>query len=332
MPIDLSTFKQGVKYKRVTRTLWQSVYDGLWFKFEGSEFKFEDALEMIYPEKTFAGNEIKFASKLLNKLEDQACLIRTRAEYDRRVSVYRLLNPEKITKAWAVYRKWQTSEEPDILRIVDYAGKLTGWNYMYVKDSAVWFWSRHYRSTEVFHLSVPGRDTDCWVALFKLFGYPLILDGKFVHESKAKRQAVHIHADFESRKDQTGGMYEHYQPVYFTIAECFSDNDALGALAVLIRNREKIGWEGLIAAAEDYGVINRLGFSMDAVNLGSGREIFGRDAVEKAEAHKKPRVEKMGVTAGVGPCMNEAYAGLERKWNVECRDVSGIEKAVRDLV
>lgn len=331
MAIGISTFKQGAKHKKVTRSLWQSVYDLLWVKFGSTEFAFEDALKVVY--QISNSKEVKFASKILNKLEDEAYLVRTRAEYDKRVSVYRLLNPAKITEAWAIFSTWHASQEPThLLKIGEDAGKIAGWEYMYVKDSAVWFWSRHYRSTEVFHISVPGKDADGWVALFKLFDYSLILDGKFVHESKTKQQAAHIHADLESRREQAGEMHGHYQPVHYTIAECFADNDNLGALAVLIRSREKIDWDRLATAAENYGAINRLGFSMEAINKDSKREIFSREAVEKIGVHKRQRVEKMDAAPSQKPYVNAAYADLERKWNVECRDVSSLEKAARDLV
>jgi hypothetical protein len=75
---------------------WRLVYDRLWLRFKVEEFRFEDALEVIFGKK-FSGKNVKYASKLLNEIEDNAYAIHTRASYDQRVRLYRLLNPEKVS-------------------------------------------------------------------------------------------------------------------------------------------------------------------------------------------------------------------------------------------
>lgn len=315
------------------RLFWQSVYDCLWLKFKRSEFRFEDVLEAVYPgKKEFGIRGIKYASKIINKLEDEGYLIHTLAEYDKRVSIYSLIHPEKLTLAWAIYRQWALGKEPTfVTKIVEDAGKKAGWEYMYIKDSATWFWTKNYRSAEVWHLSVYREDADGWIALLKLFGHPVILNGKFVHEPKEKRQAVHLHTDLENREAQKREMHEHYQPVSYALAESFADNENLAAFAILLRNRENMDWDKVITAAENHGVINRLGFCMDALNRNASREIFTGDIVKKIEAYKKERPEKLSSPYGVS-CLLSIYDDLEKKWNVECSDSASIDKAVLELV
>lgn len=315
---------------------WRLVYDRMWLRFKVEEFRFEDALEVIFGKKKFSGKEMKYASKLLNEIEDNAYAIHTRASYDQRVRLYRLLNPEKVSTARAVYQMVHQWESGFTLEdLVKEANRAVKWNYMYIKDSAIGFWTNYYRSIDVHHIAVLEEDLDGWIALLKLWDTQLLVDGKIIHESKAKAQAIHIHTDLSSREDQAAEMTNlHYQPPHYAIAECLEDDDILGALAILIRCVNTLKWKRVIETARTYRVINTLGFCMECINKEANKEIFSEKILEKIEKSVEKRTEIIGKITEFGTTIYQRFhfQTLEKKWNVEYNQANVFTKAVEDLV
>lgn len=312
-----------------TRVTWLSVYDRLWLAFHKEFFRFEDAMNKIYPgKKKFGAKQLKYASKIMNEIEDNGYAIHKKAEYDQRVYLYRLLSPEKVTQAWGIHSGWG-SKNVFIDNIAEHGNSIAKWNYMKIKDSAIEFWSNHYRETSVFHLSISEDDLDGWISLFKLFDYSVIVNGVIYHETKSKHQAVHFHTDLKEREEQAREMIDHVQPMRFALAESFADNDTLGALATLLRKR-KDDWKKVIEAALEYHVINALGFSLEALNREAGKDIFDSKII--SQIHKN--IEKKIFTIGSKEekSARTDYEDLEKKWNVKCFNYSAFEKAVLDLV
>lgn len=312
---------------------WRLVYDKLWLRFNGEEFIFEDALEVIFGKK-IGSKEVKYASKLLNEIEDNAYAIHTKASYDQRIRLYRLLNPEKVSNARAVFQRvCQKDKAYTFVDLVKEANKSVNWNYMYIKDSAVGFYSNYYRSIDVHHLSIEEEDLNGWVALFKLYGSQILVNGKVVSESISKAQAIHLHTDLSSRDDQIAEMSNlHYQPPHYTIAECLEDNDVLGALAIMISSKDTLMWNKVIEAAKNSRVINILGFCMDAINKEVNKEVFNKRLLKKIEKLIEKRIETIGKTLELGTTIYIDYQTLEKKWNVKCYQASVFRKAVEDLI
>ena len=256
---------------------WRLVYDRLRLKYKREQFRFEDALEVVYPgKKKFSGREVKYASKLLNEIEDNAYAIHTKASFDQRVRLYRLLNSEKVSNARAVYSTWGRREEPTYFgKILSDAGEQAGWEYMLVKDSAIARWTSDYRSVEVNHVSVSEKDVDGWIALFKLYDYTIILNSVLVSDEKSRSGTVHMHSDLEERAEQVAEIDNfRWQPAHYTVVEAFDDGDVQGALAVLAVKKQSLEWNRLIEEAKVSGVINTLGFSMEHLNRLAKKKIF----------------------------------------------------------
>ncbi len=313
------------------RVMWQSVYDRLWLSFHKDFFKFEDAMDKIYPgEGKFSTRQLKYASKLLNEIEDNGYAIHKKADYDQRVYLYRLLAPEKVTEAWAIYSIWHFGKQPTFMeKIVEDANKHAKWNYMKIKDSAIGFWTNYYRDVNIFHFSVSEDDLDGWISLFKLFDYSVIVNGVVFHETKSKAQPVHFHSDLKERAE-TKEMIDHVQPLHYIVAESLADSDVLGVLAVLLRNKKKTDWKKVINTSSEYHVVNALGFSLEALNREAGKEVF--DSAIIKQIHRN--VEKKIFTIGSKDekYVRIDYENLEKKWNVKCFQYSAFEKAVLDLV
>lgn len=312
-----------------TRVTWLSVYDRLWLAFHKESFRFEDAMNKIYPGKKKPGaKQLKYASKIMNEIEDNGYAIHKKAEYDQRVYLYRLLSPEKVTQAWGIYSPWG-SKNVFIDNIAEHGNSIAKWNYMKIKDSAIAFWSNNYRETSVSHFSISEDDLDGWISLFKLFDYTVIVNGVIYHETKSKPQAVHLHADLKEREHQAKEMIDHVQPMRFALAEGFADNDVLGALAILLRKR-KDDWKKVIDAAMEYHVINALGFSLEALNREAGKQIFNSKIISQIHKNIERKIFTIGNKEEKSARTN--YEDLEKKWNVKCFNYSAFEKAVLDLV
>jgi hypothetical protein len=313
---------------------WRLVYDRLWLRFKVEEFRFEDALEVIFGKKKFSDKEVKYASKLLNEIEDNAYAIHTRASYDQRVRLYRLLNPEKVSNARGIYQTvHQKGKGFTFDDLVKEANRAVKWNYMYIKDSAIGFWTNYYRSIDIHHISVLEEDLDGLIALFKLWNTQMLVDDKIIHESKAKVQAIHLHTDLSRREDQVAEMTNlHYQPLHYAIAESLEDNDILGALAILIKCVNTLKWKRVMEATRTYRVMNTLGFCMECINKESNKEIFSKKILEKIEKSIEKRTETIGKIPESGTTIYLHFQTLEKKWNVKCYQANVFTKAVEDLV
>lgn len=300
---------------------WQLAYDKLWMKFRKKEFRFEDMTEVVFGGKV-GEKEVKYASKLLNQLEDGGYLITRRAEYDRRVRIYRLLDPEKISNARAIYKKvYERDKSFTFKDLIKEAFSSLGWKYLYIKDSAQGHWTNYYRSIEVQHLSVDKEDLDGWIALFKFFGANLIVEGFLIN--KSKKESIHLHTDLELRKNQIGES--NYQLPRYTIVEAFKE-DLLAALAVLISQRERLDWKKTIKLAKSNGLINTLGFSLECINKESEKQVFPKKLLDKIK--KREEIELIGK----GSKTDMDYKNLGEKWNVKCYRADVYKKAVLDLV
>lgn len=308
---------------------WRLKYDELWLKFKNNEFRFEDALEVIFGKSKFNTREIKSGSKLLNIIEDNGYAAHRKAEYDQRVMIYGLLNPERVSNAKAVYQKLHRRGKFTVIDLINEVSKSAGWSYMLIRDSAVGFYTDYYRSVDVHHLSILKEEVDGWISLLKIVGFPLVLNGITVNEQKKSKltQAVFLHTDLDIRKNQIGK--ENYQLPQYTIIECFKENDLQGALSIFIMQKDKLDWNALIELAKSNNLLNTLGFSLECINREAKRQVFSKKIVEKVKPRKE--IEIIRETAG-GITINPEYKALEEKWGVKCNQAFVFQKIVEDLI
>lgn len=307
---------------------WRIEYDKLWLKLRNKDFMFEDALNAIFKKRKFSTREIKYASRLLNFIEDNGFSISFRAEHDQRVRIYRLLAPEKISNARAVFallHKQRHFSDTDILRE---GYELAKWDYAYIKNSAIGFLTNNYRSVDVVHISVLKDDVDGWTALLKLFDYSIAIDGTIVFE---KGRTFYLHSNLDVVKNQ---VKNHCQMPHYTIIDCLK-SDFHGALAVLIVQRNKIIWNELIKLAESDKLINIIGFTVEAVNKQAKRQVFSKKIISKIK--KKERedyeiIDGIETKQGKDYSIDIEYRELQEKWHVKCYQPDTIRKIVEDLL
>ncbi|MDI6721298.1 MAG: hypothetical protein QMD85_02830 [Candidatus Aenigmarchaeota archaeon] len=307
---------------------WRIEYDKLWLKLKNKEFMFEDALSVIFGKRKISTKEIKYASKLLNLIEDNGFSISFRAEHDQRARIYRLLAPEKVSNAraiLAILHKTKGFSDTDIPKEACCSAK---WNYVYIKDSAIGFWTNNYRSVDVKHISVLREDVDGWIALLKLCNYSVVVDGVVVFE---KERAIYLHSNLDMIKNQAEN---HYQMPHYTIIDSLK-SDFNGALAVLVMQRNKINWNELIKLAELNGLINILGFILETTNKQAKKQIFPKKTIQKIEKKKRADyeiIEGIETKKGKEYWVDVEYKELQEKWRVKCYQPDAIRKIVEDLL
>ncbi len=318
-----------------TRVTWQWAYDELWLKFRSEEFTFEKLLSVIFGKSAFSAREIKYGSKIINEMEDNGYVISRKADYDQRVRLYRLLRPELVSNAWAIFKKAAFAKGRKTFKVLSSdvlireAHNRASWDYLFIKDAAIAFWTDNYRTSAVRHISVLEEQADGWVSLFKLLGLSVNLNGVPVSEAKgASEEAIGLHSDLQSRQHKKGK--EHYQAAEHVILEALRDGDNLGALAVLIAQRKQLNWKTLIENAATNGLINTLGFSLEYMNQEAGKQVFSAATIERIRRKRQKEVETIKGVSGDEIAMG--YKPLEEKWNAKCLDADAYRKAVNDLV
>ncbi|MFQ6088125.1 MAG: hypothetical protein ACE5K0_04410 [Candidatus Methanofastidiosia archaeon] len=309
---------------------WRLEYDKLWLRFKNKEFRFENALEVIFGKKKFSSKQIKYGSKLINTIEDNSFAVHRKADYDQRVRLYRLLNPEKVSNARAIYKNIPEREkEFTFSTLVEEANISADWNYCYIKDTAIGYWTNFYRSVEVQHISIFKEDADGWIALFKLFGSSIILDDVSINESREKGETIYLHTDLDLRLNQIGK--NHYQLLSYTLIDSLKDDFAV-ALAIPIIQKNKLDWDKVIQLAEDNALINTLGFVLECVNKEAKKQIFSKKLLDRIEKDKTRDIKIIKGNKTVGKIRDLAYKELEDKWNVRCYQADIFKKVVLDLV
>ena len=309
---------------------WRLEYDKLWLRFKDEEFRFEDALEVIFGGKKFSSKQIKYGSKLINIIEDNGFAVDRKADYDQRVRFYRLLNPERVSNARAIYKKVHEREKAfTFSTLVEEANKSAGWDYCYIKDTAIGYWTNFYRSVEVQHISISKEDVDGWISLFKLFDASIILDDVSIDEQRERGETIHLHTDLDMRLNQIDK--NHYQLPHYTFTDSLKDNDVVSALAIAIVQK-KIDWDKVIQLAKDNGMMNTLGFVLECVNKEAKKQVFNKNLLDKIGKNKTRDIKIIKGIPTVGEIRNLAYKELEDKWNVRCYQADSFKKVVLDLV
>ncbi len=313
----------------VSKVIWQLTYDTLWLRFKNREFTFENALEVIFDKKSFDNNDIKYGSKLLNELQDRGYAIDRKADYDQRARLYRLLHPEMVSNAWAIFDSLSKEKREILLeRILEGAKAFASWDYLFIGDAALARWSNNYYSVEVLDVSVLQKVLDGWISLLKLFGFQIIVDGILVSEAKTKRaQNAHLHSDLEHRLHQKD---KEYQNLHYAIIEGIRENNIGGSLATLYVQRKKVKWKILIDIATKSGVLNRLGFLLETLNFEAEKMIFDSRIISKVFSMKSPELEV--IEAKGQPYRTGRYGKMEDKWHVRCEQEGVFRKIIEDLI
>jgi hypothetical protein len=312
-----------------SKVTWQLAYDRLWLKFGGQEFTFEDALKVMFDRKNHNVKDVKYGSKLINEMEDGGYAIDRKADYDQRVRLYRLLHPEMVSNAWAIFDILAGKKRVlPLENILDGAKNFAGWDYMFIKDTALARWASNYYSVEVSQVSVSHKVVDGWVSLLKLLGLQVIANGTIISEVRRKGAAkVQLFCDLDDRLHQKGN---HYQNVNYAVLEGIKEHNITGALAALYIQRKKVKWSVLIESSAKTGTLNRLGFLLEALNLEAGKQIFDNKIIKKIMSLKSKELEV--IKAAGEPYRTDAYEELENKWHVKCEQSGAFMKIAEDLI
>ncbi len=313
----------------LSKVTWQLAYDTLWLRFKNSEFTFENALQIIFDKKRFDSKDIKYGSKLLNEMQDRGYAIDRKADYDQRVRLYRLLHPEMVSNAWAIFDSVsKEKKEISLGNILEVAKAFAGWEYLFIGDAALAKWSNNYYSVEILDVSVSQKVLDGWISLLKLFGFQIIADSILISEARKKRtESVYLHSDLEHRLHQKD---KEYQNLHYAIVEGIKANNVIGSLAALYVQRKKVGWKILIDVATKSGVLNRLGFLLETLNLETGKAIFDNRIIIKIHSAKSLELEV--IEAKGEPYRTGKYSKLEDRWHVRCDQEGIFRKIIEDLI
>jgi len=311
-----------------SKVTWQLAYDKLWLKFGGQEFTFENALKIMFNKKNHDTSDVKYGSKLLNEMEDKGYAVDRKADYDQRVRLYRLLHPEMVSNAWAIFDLLTREKVLSLDTILGSAKNFAGWDYMFIKDTALARWANNYYSVEVMQVSVSHKVLDGWISLLKLLKLQVIANRGIVSEAKRKGVArVQLSSDLDDRLHQKDN---HYQNVNYAVLEGIRDHNITGTLAALYVSRKKIEWKILIENSAKTGTLNRLGFLLEALNLEVGKQVFDNKIIKKIMSLKSKELE---IIEAVGePYRTDAYEKLENKWHVRCEQAGAFRKIVEDLI
>ena len=261
-------------------------------------------------------------SRLIQELEREGFLFKTRQAIDRRKRLYHLVTPEQAVHALGLLTMRDGGIDSRLRAArgsAPYA--LTG--------SAAAFKYHRYSHSAITEIRVLKRDLGFWVAFLRGPGTQLSIDG---YATEGGRTRINLLANLteeaEARAVEVDGIsIESREDLLGSLLRGGRDANILDAVGLMLTSVGELDWDRL--ARSD--VRQEVGFLMAAVNLSAEKQVFEEAVLDRLRGENG-----LWKQIGDGSRQDELrseLASLANQWQLELRmSPRTIEKAVEDLV
>lgn len=299
-------------------------------------FDFSEAARILEIE-----DERRLANRL-TMLKSSGHLTVRRDPVDPRRKLFRLIDPENVTRALAVQSRVETD---DILEKLRAASGLLDY---YVDGAYAAYQYHRYSAAGSMDISVRKEQLPTWIALLSEKDVAISVDE--VPSEKPLAVNIHLHSDFgdklaERTKIINGVMYLSPEALAVTgfvpeVGESGEDDRIARTslediLAILVVQRMKLDWNKLLALSDSYSTTRYLACILDILNFESGKPLFKPTVINKMLRKYNIRVKldfpsKRRLKAETAA---ERYPAFFSKWNVRLRvSYAVVSKIITDLV
>lgn len=233
-------------------------YAKLYVRFEDQSFDFASGIRVL-------GIAKQEFSRLIQELQLEGFLYKSRKAIDRRKRIYYLVNPEHAVYALALVPNKGASVDEKLRATKGH------FKYLIIGGSAASRYHQYVHSSKT-EIRVFRKDLGFWIAYLTSTDVHISIDslasekGDVVVEiatdltnAAVDKAFDHNGLDLESREDLIGSLLRRQ-----------TDDNILDALALMIRCRDELDWDKL--AKSD--VRQEIGFLMDASNTATGSKVF----------------------------------------------------------
>jgi hypothetical protein len=266
-------------------------YNSLWARYENKQFTFKEVVEQLRVSRVMA-------VKILWELERRGFLIKERSETDYRARFYRLISPEDVGFAIAIYsliEKERIRRQSFIEKLLLINDKLP---YALTGSYAAYYYHRYMIPPKVFEIKIRSGDEGKWIA-FLTDEQTRVFIGSVTEKRKIKNyvRLLHSFLPIESIRSKAEEGYYIEKPEFLLIELLGREtqNSIVEAVAIILRKKDLkwFGKDGLINLAEKYGISRRLGFLLDAINFESSKPLIEEEITKRIKESVKGRSEEM---------------------------------------
>ena len=268
-------------------------------------------------------------AKILAKLKSFGHLTVRRDPADPRRKLFRLIDPESIVLAFAVQSRAENNDVAGKLRAASHS-----LNYYVSGAYAAYQYHRHTAAQRV-DIYVRPENLPMWIAF--LSGPKVAISIDDVPAEKPADENVYIRSDFDqnlAENVRTIDGIRYLSPAILIILGIAKEDIRLDdVLAMLVVQRTRLDWKGVIELSEAYNATRFLGCILDVLNFESRKLLFEKSVI--ARLFKRSNLDApLDFPQSLSKLPQEGmYAEISSKWNLRLHLTHAqVSKVVTDLV
>jgi hypothetical protein len=251
-------------------------------------------------------------AKTVAKLRSFGYLITRRDPVDSRRKLFRLIDPESIVLAMAIQSRAKTDDVTGKLRAA--SGSLD----YYLNGAYAAYQYHRYSAPGRIDVSVRAAQLSSWIALLSGRGVSLSIDG--IPAEKPAENNIQLHSDFDEKFSEHVRVIDginYLSPEMLVILGIAGANPSIeDVLALLVVQRRKLDWGGLLEVANAYNATRFLGCILNVLNFESRRPLYESNLIGKM--FKQSNLEaRLDFPASMSSQPTEKlYESVASKWNL----------------
>jgi len=298
-------------------------YARIYYAKKTETFDFSEAAEIlgIKDERPLA--------KTVAKLKSFGYLIARRDPVDSRRKLFRLIDPESVVLAMAI----QSEVKRD-----DVTGKLRA-----ASDSLDYYLNGAYAAYQYHRYSAPGKidlsvratQLSTWIALLSGRGTSLSIDN--IPAEKPAENNIHLCSDFDEKFSEQVRVIDgtkYLSPEMLIVSGIVRANPSIeDVLALLVVQRRKLDWKGMLEVTNAYNATRFLGCILDVLNFESRKPLYESNLIGKIfkKSNLEARLDFPPSMTARAP--EKLYEPITSKWNLRLHLTHAlVTKILTDLV
>jgi hypothetical protein len=268
-------------------------------------------------------------AKTVAKLKSFGYLIARRDPVDSRRKLFRLIDPESVVLAMAIQSEVKTDHVTGKLRAasdsLDY----------YLNGAYAAYQYHRYSAPGKIDLSVRATQLSTWIALLSGRGTSLSIDN--IPAEKPAENNIHLHSDFDEKFSEQVRVIDgtkYLSPEMLIVSGIVRANPSIeDVLALLVVQRRKLDWKGMLEVTNAYNATRFLGCILDVLNFESRKPLYESNLIGRI--FKKSNLEARldfppSMTARAS---EKLYEPIASKWNLRLHLTHAlVTKILTDLV
>ncbi len=298
-------------------------YARIYYAKKTETFDFSEAAEIldIKDERPLA--------KTLAKLKSFGYLIARRDPVDLRRKLFRLIDPESVVLAMAIQSEARTDDVTGKLRAA--SGSLD----YYLNGAYAAYQYHRYSAPGRIDLSVRAAQLSTWIALLSGRGASLSIDD--IPAEKPAENNIHLRSDFDEKFSEHVRVIDgtkYLSPEMLVVLGIVSLNPSIeDVLALLVVQRRKLDWKGMLEVANAYNATRFLGCILDVLNFESRKPLYESNLIGRIfkQSNLEARLDFPPGMRARAP--EKLYESIASKWNLRLHLTHAlVTKILTDLV